>query len=46
MGRVLLARQRSLDREVAVKVVKEEAASPAVVEGLLAEAMLSGSGPV
>jgi serine/threonine-protein kinase len=43
MGRVLLARQRSLAREVAVKVVKSEIHDDAVVGGLLAEAVITGS---
>jgi hypothetical protein len=43
MGRVFLARQRSLDREVAVKVLKPEAASARHTDGLLAEAVLAGS---
>ncbi|MDX2089108.1 MAG: serine/threonine-protein kinase [Kofleriaceae bacterium] len=41
MGRVLLARQRSLQREVAVKVLRETAADR--VDDLLAEAVLAGS---
>ena len=42
MGRVHLARQRSLDREVAVKTLKDDA-SPAATAGLLREARLTGS---
>lgn len=43
MGRVFLARQRSLDRDVAVKVLKPEAALARRTAGLLAEAVLAGS---
>jgi hypothetical protein len=43
MGRVLLARQCSLQREVAVKMVRPEAASAWGVDGLLAEALLTGA---
>jgi eukaryotic-like serine/threonine-protein kinase len=43
MGRVLLARQRSLRRDVAIKVVKPEQASPAGIDTLLAEAVITGS---
>jgi serine/threonine-protein kinase len=42
MGRVLLVRQRSLGREVAVKVAREEAAS-ASAEALVAEARITGA---
>lgn len=42
MGRVHLARQRSLDRDVAVKTLKENA-SPAASAGLFREARLTGS---
>ena len=42
MGRVHLARQRSLDREVAVKTLKEDA-SPAATAGLFREARLTGA---
>jgi serine/threonine-protein kinase len=42
MGRVHLARQHSLDREVAVKTLKDDA-SPAAIAGLLREARLTGS---
>ena len=42
MGRVHLARQRSLDRDVAVKTLKE-GATPAAAIGLLREARLTGS---
>ncbi|HSO35394.1 MAG TPA: serine/threonine-protein kinase, partial [Labilithrix sp.] len=42
MGRVHLAKQRSLDREVAVKTLKDDA-SPAAVAGLLREARLTGA---
>lgn len=43
MGRVLLARQRSLRRDVAIKVVKPEVRRPEVVGALLAEAVVTGS---
>lgn len=43
MGRVLLARQRSLARDVAVKVVKREAQSVEVVHALVSEALLTGA---
>lgn len=43
MGRVMLARQRSLQREVAVKMLRPEAASAHALEGLLSEALLVGS---
>jgi serine/threonine-protein kinase len=42
MGRVHLARQRSLDRDVAVKTLKENA-SPAATAGLFREARLTGA---
>ena len=42
MGRVHLARQRSLDRDVAVKTLKEDA-SPAATAGLFREARLTGA---
>ncbi len=42
MGRVHLARQRSLDRDVAVKTLKEDA-SAAATAGLFREARLTGS---
>src|SRR4051794_38792370 len=42
MGRVHLARQRSLDRDVAVKTLKEDAA-PAASAALFREARLTGS---
>ncbi len=42
MGRVHLARQRSLDRDVAVKTLKSEA-TPLAAAGLLREARLTGS---
>jgi serine/threonine-protein kinase len=42
MGRVHLARQRSLDRDVALKTLKP-GAPPAVAEALLREARLTGS---
>jgi serine/threonine-protein kinase len=42
MGRVHLARQRSLDRDVAVKTLKEDA-SPAAIAGLFREARLTGA---
>jgi serine/threonine-protein kinase len=42
MGRVHLARQRSLDRDVAVKTLKENA-SPAASAGLFREARLTGA---
>jgi serine/threonine-protein kinase len=43
MGRVLLARQKSLHRDVAVKVLKAEAARREIIEALLAEAVVTGS---
>ncbi len=43
MGRVLLARQRSLHRDVAIKVVKEEITDPAALEELLVEGVVTGS---
>lgn len=43
MGRVLLARQYSLDREVAVKVLKKEALSPEAADALVLEARTAGS---
>ena len=42
MGRVHLARQRSLGREVALKTVKAEADRPAVRAGLWREALVMG----
>jgi len=42
MGRVHLARQRSLDREVAVKTLKDDA-SPVAIAALFREARLTGS---
>jgi serine/threonine-protein kinase len=43
MGRVLLATQHSLQREVAVKVLKPEAITHSVVRALLIEALTAGS---
>src|SRR5262249_9167247 len=43
MGRVLLARQRSLQREVAVKLLKQEAATAHSTGHLLSGAILAGS---
>jgi serine/threonine-protein kinase len=43
MGRVLLAQQRSLAREVAVKVVRPGASSRLVESALLAEGMVTGA---
>jgi serine/threonine-protein kinase len=43
MGRVLLARQRSLDRDVAVKVLRAGAAVPSGIDALIAEALRTGS---
>jgi serine/threonine-protein kinase len=43
MGQVLLAHQRSLRREVAVKVVKPGIDDEAVLGGLLTEAVITGS---
>jgi len=43
MGRVLLARQRSLAREVAVKVIKPEARTAPVIDALVTEAVLTGA---
>lgn len=44
MGKVYLARQRSLDRSVAIKVIKPSVASnPAVRESFLAEAVITGA---
>ena len=42
MGRVDLAHQRSLQREVAVKTVRSDVASPAMLAGLMNEAVISG----
>jgi serine/threonine-protein kinase len=42
MGRVQLARQRSLERDVALKTLKPDA-GPAIAEALLREARLTGS---
>lgn len=42
MGRVHLARQRSLDREVALKTIRREA-TPAVAKALLREGRLTGA---
>jgi serine/threonine-protein kinase len=43
MGRVLLAHQRSLHREVAVKVIKAEIHDAAILADLLTEAVITGS---
>ncbi len=43
MGRVLLAQQRSLGREVAMKTLKAGDDSPQLVSGLLREARLTGA---
>lgn len=43
MGRVLLARQRSLRRDVAIKVVKGGQADVETVDTLLAEALITGA---
>lgn len=43
MGRVLLARQRSLQRDVALKVLKSNASRPDIVDTLLTEAVVTGS---
>lgn len=43
MGRVLLARQKSLQRDVALKVLKREENRRDVVQTLLAEAVITGS---
>jgi hypothetical protein len=43
MGRVLLARQRSLQRDVAVKLLKQDVASVEVVQSLLSEALVTGA---
>jgi serine/threonine-protein kinase len=43
MGRVLLVHQRSLRRDVAVKVLKAEGARRDVIDALLAEAVVTGS---
>jgi serine/threonine-protein kinase len=43
MGRVLLARQRSLQRDVAVKLLKQESATPRVIQALLQEALITGA---
>jgi serine/threonine-protein kinase len=43
MGRVLLARQKSLHRDVAVKVLKGSAAQQTTIDLLLAEAVVTGS---
>ncbi|APR85598.1 serine/threonine protein kinase [Minicystis rosea] len=43
MGRVLSVHQRSLRRDVAVKVLKTEAARHDVIDALLAEAVITGS---
>jgi hypothetical protein len=43
MGKVLLARQRSLRREVAIKVVKSGAEREETLNTLLAEAVVTGS---
>jgi serine/threonine-protein kinase len=43
MGRVMLARQRSLQRDVAVKIVKPLIADDVALQRLLAEAVITGS---
>ncbi len=43
MGRVLLARQKSLQRDVALKVLKGDESSREVVDTLLSEAVITGS---
>ncbi len=43
MGRVLLARQRSLQRDVALKVLKGATSKRDMVDTLLAEAIITGS---
>lgn len=43
MGRVLLARQKSLQREVALKVLKGDESNRDIVDTLLAEAVITGS---
>lgn len=43
MGRVLLARQKSLQRDVALKVLKADANNREVIDTLLAEAVITGS---
>ncbi|MBL8949975.1 MAG: protein kinase [Myxococcaceae bacterium] len=43
MGRVLLARQQSLGRDVAVKVLKKESANEEAAEALVLEARTAGS---
>lgn len=43
MGRVLLARQKSLQRDVALKVLKGDESRREVVNTLLAEAVITGS---
>lgn len=43
MGRVLLARQRSLQRDVALKVLKADVSRRDIVDTLLTEAVITGS---
>ena len=43
MGRVLLAHQRSLRREVAIKVLKSKKTPASATDALLAEAVITGS---
>lgn len=43
MGRVLLARQRSLQREVAIKTVRDRGDAALLAEGLRTEARLAGA---
>jgi len=43
MGRVLLAQQKSLQRDMALKVLKRDESSQEVVHTLLAEAVITGS---
>ncbi len=43
MGRVHVAHQRSLDREVAIKTVRPEVRDPAAIATLIAEAVITGS---
>jgi hypothetical protein len=43
MGRVLLARQRSLHRDVAVKIVKPRCENDGALQRLLFEAVVTGS---